>query len=178
MVARSLAALVLAAGCSAKVGAPDCRQAVAQASARLGGEVEHGVAMCERDAWSPELRQCVAVAATQDDLLACMAKFQPVHPAPRPGPRVASEPAVEAAQRLVRSYARDAYPLWRAHHGAGGCPASIHELDDLMSGIRTDPWGHDPVMLCGADHPPGVEFGVLSLGLDGQRGTADDIRSW
>jgi len=178
MAARPLVALALVAGCSSKVSAPSCEEAVARASKRVGGEVAHGVAMCTRDAWSADLRACVAGAATQDALIACMSRFPPTHAPPPPSRAVPTRDDADIARSLVRGYARDAFPLWQAHHAGTACPASIAELDELASGSRTDPWGHPLVLVCPQDLPSGVPIGILSLGPDGVRGTSDDVRSW
>ena len=105
-------AVALGACGSSKVDAPSCADAVAQASKRVGGEVARGIDMCTRDAWSPELRTCVAAAATQDALLQCMARFRPARaPAPaRPGALPARDDTA-TARALVRRYLREAFPL-------------------------------------------------------------------
>jgi hypothetical protein len=41
----------------------------------------------------------------------------------------------------------------------------------------TDGWGHGLVVTC-TEQPDNQIVGVLSVGLDGVRGTGDDVESW
>jgi len=77
----------------------------------------------------------------------------------------------------VRAYVEEAFPKWRADHEDAKCPKTIDELATYFGEaagipVKTDPWGHDLVMTC---DDKGVA--VLSLGPDGQKDTADDIRA-
>lgn len=47
---------------------------------------------------------------------------------------------------------------------------------DNMSTMKMDPWGHPYVYKYPSDH--GQDFDIISAGMDGQMGTADDIVSW
>lgn len=86
------------------------------------------------------------------------------------------------AELTVQNYANDAYPQWSAAHPDKACPDSISELDQYLGQAGAhgrDPWGHSYKMFCGANLPAGARgLAVMSLGPDGQEGTADDIKSW
>jgi hypothetical protein len=83
----------------------------------------------------------------------------------------------DLAQLLVRAYVEEAYPKWKSENPGKNCPAKLDELAKYFDGgpdvpVMQDPWGHDLVMQC---DDKGIV--VLSVGQDGQRGTADDVRS-
>lgn len=90
------------------------------------------------------------------------------------------EPPVEKsdlASLLVRAYVEEAYPKWQADNPGKKCPAKLEELATYLGGepgipVLTDPWGQSLVMQC---DDKGIV--VLSIGEDGQAGTADDVRS-
>ncbi len=83
----------------------------------------------------------------------------------------------ELAQLLVRAYAEEAYPKWKADNAGKTCPGKLDEVAKYFGEnpgipVMTDPWGHALVMQCDAKG-----FVVVSLGEDGALGTADDVRS-
>ncbi len=47
----------------------------------------------------------------------------------------------------------------------------------LEGDIPKDPWGNDYIYTCPGKHNP-TSFDVMSMGPDGQAGTADDICNW
>jgi hypothetical protein len=78
---------------------------------------------------------------------------------------------------LVRAYVEEAYPKWQADHPGKKCPSKLDELaryfgDDPGIPVMTDPWGQPLVLQC---NDAGIV--VMSIGADGQAGTADDVRS-
>ncbi len=81
---------------------------------------------------------------------------------------------VDIAKAIVKKYAFEAYPEWRAANPGRACPTTLAELNPWMgrNDVR-DPWGGGYVIRCDANG-----FGVYSSGEDGIYGTADDIPSW
>jgi hypothetical protein len=75
-------------------------------------------------------------------------------------------------------------PRWAMENPTSDCPPSLLGIADLLGLDReatVDPWGKPYELLCGKGRlPPGVSsgFAAVSLGPDGQRGTADDVESW
>lgn len=85
------------------------------------------------------------------------------------------------AARTAKKLAWEAYPEWLAAHPDRECPAKLADVVGRADIATTDPWGHPYKMMCGKRNlPHGAKGGlaVLSLGEDGQEGTADDIKSW
>jgi hypothetical protein len=83
----------------------------------------------------------------------------------------------DLAKLLVRAYVTEAYPRWQADNPGKPCPSALEDLaryfgDDPGVPVLTDPWGQRLVMQC-----DDAGLVVLSLGPDGTRGTADDIRA-
>jgi hypothetical protein len=83
----------------------------------------------------------------------------------------------DLATLLVRAYVTEAYPRWQADNPGKPCPSALEDLaryfgDDPGVPVLTDPWGQRLVMQC-----DDAGLVVLSLGPDGTRGTADDIRA-
>jgi Type II secretion system (T2SS), protein G len=177
LAAVALAAAAAAAGCKGGSPAPTCEEVAAAASRRIGGDPARGVAMCKQQHWSAEVRRCVARAATPRDVMACAGNAAPPPRDPRRQLAAGRDAVIQA--RLHR-LAREAFPMWQAHHPDQACPGSLADLADLVDGrAMRDPWGHDLVMVCGAGAPPAAHgFGVISLGPDGRPGTADDVTSW
>ena len=81
---------------------------------------------------------------------------------------------------MVDEYASKAYPLWSRDNMGKQCPDSLQDLAKYTNKEDPkDPWGNELVMLCGENAPAEAKgFGVLSMGADGKRDTADDIKSW
>jgi hypothetical protein len=80
----------------------------------------------------------------------------------------------DIASAIVRKYAYEAYPDWRAAHPHAYCPVSLLTLNEYMNNKDTlDPWDRDYAMLCAAGH-----LYVSSSGEDGVFGTDDDVRSY
>ena len=82
----------------------------------------------------------------------------------------------QLARVLLLAYVQDALPRWKADHPGKSCPASLDELAGYLHvdpdiPTRADPWGHALVMHCDAKG-----FTILSVGPDGNEGTADDIQ--
>jgi hypothetical protein len=77
---------------------------------------------------------------------------------------------------MLRAYADEAYPQWRAAHPGKSCPAALAELAEYLgadpSTATLDPWQHPLVMKCNDKG-----FVVTSIGPDGKADTDDDIRS-
>jgi type II secretory pathway pseudopilin PulG len=99
------------------------------------------------------------------------------------GPKVYDyfQESKEETQRLtVQKYANEGFIHWARKHPTQGCPGSIAEIAEEMGRKDSkDLWGKELLMFCGDNLPPGVRgFAVMSLGPDGQQGTADDIKSW
>lgn len=98
------------------------------------------------------------------------------------GPRVLQsfqDAEEETTRILVSQFADDAYPRWRADHRGERCPGDLSDLLDYLNADDTeDAWGNELIMRCGDDAPEGRQFGVVSLGEDGEEGTDADIRSW
>ena len=91
------------------------------------------------------------------------------------------ESRVEVARSFTKKLAFEAYPQWAARPGnAGKCPTTSDLADYVnQQPALTDPWGTPYVIRCGADLPPGARgIAVLSAGVDGREGTADDLTSW
>lgn len=77
---------------------------------------------------------------------------------------------------LLHAYIEEAYPKWQADHPGKKCPATLAEVAKYFDApaelpVTTDPWGHALVMTC-----DDKGFSVMSVGPDGQPGTADDVR--
>jgi hypothetical protein len=87
----------------------------------------------------------------------------------------------DIAKIMTNKLVVEAYPSWSMSHPDKACPDKIDELAEFLSDKNAivDPWGHPYRFYCGASAPPNVKgAGALSLGPDGQEGTADDIKSW
>jgi type II secretion system (T2SS) protein G len=84
------------------------------------------------------------------------------------------------AKVAANKIAVEAYPSWSMAHPDKQCPAKIDELAEYLGDkMLVDPWGHPYRFYCGPAAPPGVKgAGAMSLGPDGEEGTADDIKSW
>jgi general secretion pathway protein G len=86
----------------------------------------------------------------------------------------------EETQKLaVKKLANEGFLHWARKNQ--GCPSSLAEVAEELGKTDTkDVWGRELIMFCGDNLPPGVKggFAVMSLGPDGQQGTADDIKSW
>ncbi len=79
----------------------------------------------------------------------------------------------DVAKMTVRDYAYKAYPEWAAEH-PGECPRTVADLAPwLDKHDDRDPWGNRYLAVCA---PRGLRV-VISAGMDGTFGTADDIRS-
>jgi hypothetical protein len=134
-------------------------------------------------AW-PALGAYLRGAPAEADTAGAPPAADAAHPAAEAAPPAADAAAARTAALLVRAYADQAFPAWAAAHPGAACPASIDELASYLhvpAGLPTgtDPWRRPFVLLCGADLPAGARgVAVLSLGPDGRRNTADDIRSW
>ena len=63
------------------------------------------------------------------------------------------------------------FSQWAAHHQGEACPRA----ETVATGI--DPWG-TPIVLTCTDQPSDQIIGLISLGADRTRGTADDVTSW
>jgi len=101
------------------------------------------------------------------------------------GPRIlrAFQSSKTDTQRaMVQKYVFEGYTQWSIHNPTKGCPASLAEIADELGYKDTkDGWGHELIMFCGDNLPPGAakdHFAVMSLGDDGQQNTKDDIKSW
>lgn len=101
------------------------------------------------------------------------------------GPKIlkAFQESKEDTQRaLVKKYVYEGYVGWSVHNPTKACPASLMEIaNELGRNDSKDAWGHELIMFCGDNVPPGAAkdgFAVMSLGKDGQQNTADDIKSW
>jgi hypothetical protein len=92
----------------------------------------------------------------------------------------ARDNAPDIARATVKKYAFEAFPMWTAFHPGVMCPATLADLaPHAESASPTDPWGNGYVVLCGDALPVGAKhLAVLSLGPDGKRDTADDVKSW
>jgi hypothetical protein len=86
----------------------------------------------------------------------------------------------ELARANVKKYAFEAYAQWSMRHPGTSCPATLADLAPYAGAASpTDPWGNGYVVLCGDTLPVGAKnLAVLSLGPDGKRDTADDVKSW
>jgi hypothetical protein len=85
----------------------------------------------------------------------------------------------DVAKLKAKQLAEEAFTRWAMAHVDKQCPGDIAELEEYSNGPATDPWGNRMVLLCGADKPAAAKgAGVISLGADGKRGTADDVTSW
>jgi hypothetical protein len=83
----------------------------------------------------------------------------------------------ELALLLVRAYAEEAFPKWKAEHAGQACPEQLEELATYFGEnpgipVLTDPWNQRIQYECkdGA-------ISVFSIGPDGKAGTEDDVRS-
>jgi hypothetical protein len=87
---------------------------------------------------------------------------------------------VDITRRIVAQYASQAYPRWAMGNPTAECPSSLADLAQYTNQESPrDAWDRDLVMVCGAGAPAAAKgFGVISTGADGERDTADDIRSW
>jgi hypothetical protein len=90
-----------------------------------------------------------------------------------------SNSKTDAARSMTKQLAFEAYPQWSQTHTTKMCPDKIDELAEFVNEPHlADPWGHPYKMLCGPAAPPDAKgMLVVSLGEDGQDGTADDIKS-
>ncbi len=81
--------------------------------------------------------------------------------------------------RRKLSFYRSKFDAWRAEHG-DTCPKDLIELIGGTDepGVHDDPWGRPYILKCGDSAPDGHPIGVITLGPDGEEGTADDLRSW
>jgi general secretion pathway protein G len=68
--------------------------------------------------------------------------------------------------------------------GSSGLEALLQSSEDTegahgpyLDKIPKDPWGNDYIYQCPGKHKP-TSFDLMSLGPDGQAGTADDITNW
>ncbi len=115
-------------------------------------------------------------------IAACSAKKQPA-------PAVAKKQEIHVAEsdaktklaRLELADAQDAYVRWLSMADDAACPDTMAPLVAQMARADgNDPWGHPIVLVCGPKAPDLGKDGVylLSLGADGQRDTADDLRSY
>ncbi len=99
------------------------------------------------------------------------------------GPKVIAmfqESKVKTTRMQVEQLAHSTYPHWVLNTGRR-CPSSVGELARFAGKKRSQhAWKNDLIILCGNEAPPEAQggFGILSLGPDGRRGTADDIASW
>jgi hypothetical protein len=87
----------------------------------------------------------------------------------------------DIAKIMTRKLVVEAYPSWAIAHLDKACPDKIDELAEYLGdkSLLADPWGHPYRFYCGASAPPDARgAGAMSLGPDGQEGTADDIKSW
>jgi hypothetical protein len=112
----------------------------------------------------------------------CLAKLPPF---PRAGEKVAGKhetASTDTTRLAVRRLAADGFATWSRSNMSRACPGDISELHDAVgtpANARNDAWGQPFRFFCGDSAPPGVHgIGVLSLGPDGQQGTADDVKSW
>jgi len=86
----------------------------------------------------------------------------------------------DIAKITANKLAVEAYPTWAMSHPDKACPDKIDDLAEYLSdkSALVDPWGHPYRFYCGPSAPPNKGAGAMSLGPDGQEGTADDIKSW
>jgi hypothetical protein len=86
----------------------------------------------------------------------------------------------EIAALQVRNYVSLAYPMWARDHIERQCPDRLQDLVPFTNERdAVDPWGNELAMVCGPSAPAEARgFGVISMGVDGKLGTADDIKSW
>ena len=117
---------------------------------------------------------CLAVLAVALSFVACKNEGGKEH---QPADTSARD---ELTAVMVKEYATTAFPLWARDQVAKQCPDSIQDLARYTGKEDPkDPWGNELVMLCGENAPAEAKgFGVLSMGADGKRDTADDIKSW
>ncbi len=100
------------------------------------------------------------------------------------GPRIykAFQDSKEDSQRImVRQYVNEGFLTWSRRNMSKGCPSALTEVATEIDRKDTkDLWGHELLWFCGDNLPPGAKggFAVMSVGPDGQQGTADDIKSW
>ncbi len=90
---------------------------------------------------------------------------------PPPPPKPVEDPVAKTKTELGSAVA--AFVTWSASHAGAACPA----LEDVAGHAVNDAWGHPLVLTC-TDQPGHQIIGVISLGADGVRGTADDVTSW
>ncbi len=180
--------LIFVLGCGKD--APNCKDAVAKAAATVGkaagADTATLIGTCEQQAWSSDMRQCVADVRDSPDLMACMVKNRPngdlagEKKANRRG-EVFSKSKEDTAGLMVKDYAYDAYTQWAGSHLTKACPDALSDLNEYVNAKDTlDPWGKNYKMYCGSSLPAGVKGGiaVISMGPDGKEGTEDDIKSW
>lgn len=105
--------------------------------------------------------------------------------------------AVDLTEDKIRRYLTEAYPKWMADHPrevaanapALPCPEKLADLNKymrhwtaLLDGSKEradDVWRQPLVLWCGANLPPDMKgVAVISIGKDGIKGTADDIKAW
>ncbi|HEX3758322.1 MAG TPA: protein kinase, partial [Kofleriaceae bacterium] len=84
-------------------------------------------------------------------------------------PSAPPDPGAEAAPAIQEAVAR--FVTWSHEHAGAPCP------DAAALGTPDDPWGHSLVITC-TEQPGNQIAGAISIGPDGQLGTADDIASW
>jgi len=90
-------------------------------------------------------------------------------------------PTGTLTQLRVRGYATDGLAIWKQKNPGKACPTSMADLAAAVDPEATilDEWGKELVMVCGGKLPEGAEgIAIVSLGPDGQLGTADDIKSY
>jgi hypothetical protein len=86
--------------------------------------------------------------------------------------------SVAADTRLQLRTIERALVHWQADNEAR-CPTALAALYDehYVLGAPRDGWGHPLRFVCPGEHAPdGAD--LVSAGLDGIYGTADDVRSW
>jgi eukaryotic-like serine/threonine-protein kinase len=101
---------------------------------------------------------------------------QPVTPPPPkvdpPAPPPKTDPGPEQTKQAIADLVA-AFPAWAHAHETSACPTAA----EVAGHPVTDGWGHGLVVTC-TEQPDNQIVGVLSVGLDGVRGTGDDVESW
>ncbi|HTL35099.1 MAG TPA: hypothetical protein VL326_18350 [Kofleriaceae bacterium] len=84
----------------------------------------------------------------------------------------------DLAKLLTRAYVEEAYPQYKQEHPDKPCPDKLEDLAKYFGEnpgvpVLEDGWGHPLKMTC----DPMIGLVVISLGPDGQFGTADDVQA-
>src|SRR5262249_33298577 len=94
---------------------------------------------------------------------------QPPPPAAAPADAAHKTDAADATKQTIVAVIA-AFPAWAKQHPAAVCPSAT----DVVGHDVRDAWNHALELTC-TDQPGDQVIGVISVGADGQRRTADDI---